>query len=84
MDQPENNINMTNIKEIEKICEELRLTRHISNNKPAFEYIYQKYKDNFISFDHFLKVAHVYAIFFASQGEKTKEIREKSVYKFIE
>ena len=84
MDQLENSVNMTNIKEIEKICEELRLTRYKSNNKPAFEYIYQKYKDSFISFDHFLKVAHVYAIFFASQGEKTKEIREKSVYKFID
>ena len=68
------------------IAEELRITRYKSNGKMAFEYIYNKYKHLFEDrggYDDFLYLMDICATFFASQGEKTKRIREMTHYVYV-
>lgn len=71
---------------VKAIAEELRTTRYKSNGKMAFEYVYEKYESLFKDrggFDDFLYLMDICATFFASQGEKTKKIRETTTYKYV-
>lgn len=71
---------------IEEIAEELRTTRYKKDNKMAFEYVYEKHKrffDDKGGYDGFLRLMKICATFFASQGDKTKQIRESTTYKYV-
>lgn len=81
--QQDNSMVKLTIQEYIKICEEVRTTKSYNTGKRAYDYVFQKYKKHFQSFEHFLKVVQVYAVFFSSQGETTKEIREKTVFKYV-
>ena len=73
------------IQLIDQIGEELRVTRVKETGDIAFEYVYNKHKDDhlFHSFSHFLKVMRVWAVFFASRGEETVKDRENTTYIYI-
>lgn len=71
---------------VEDIAEELRTTRYKKNGKMAFEFVYDKYKsyfDNIGGYGLFLRLMEICAVFFASQGEKTKTIRENTQYQYV-
>ena len=70
-------------QKVEAIGEELRITRYKKTGKMAFEYIWEKYKHLFASKFQFLKCMEICAVFFASQGAKTEEIRKNTEYIYI-
>ena len=79
-------MSMLTSDKVKEIAEELRTTRYKSNGKMAFEYVYEKYEHLFEDrggYDDFLYLMNICAVFFASQGEKTKKIRETTTYKYV-
>ena len=73
-------------EQIKAIGEELRTTRYKASGKMAFRYVYDKYEHLFKDiggYDKFLELMKICAIFFASQGELTSQIRAKTVYTYV-
>jgi hypothetical protein len=71
---------------VKQIGEELRTTRIKGTTRPAFEHVFNKYRNEFLEyggFDGFLYIMKVFATFFASQGEKTAEIRSNTKYIYV-
>ena len=79
-------MSMLTSDKVKEIAEELRTTRYKKDGKMAFEYVYEKYRHLFEDrggYDDFLYLMSICATFFASQGEKTRQIREKTVYRYV-
>lgn len=71
-------------KRVHEIAEELRTTKYNDTGEIAFDYIWNKYKEEFGNdYDLFLRLMEIEATFFSSQGEKTAETRKNTVYKYV-
>lgn len=79
-------MSMLTTDKVKEIAEELRTIRYKATGKMAFEYIYNKYKYLFEDrggYDDFLYLMDICATFFASQGDRTRQIRETTTYKYV-